>query len=79
MAKPDSSFKYRVGQRVIHVPPGDQPQRFEVVSQVLQATPSGPQRLYYLRRAEQSAQGSSTANQTLCLFEDNVAPLDDGR
>jgi hypothetical protein len=81
MAKPDSSFKYRIGQCVTHTPPGDRPQaqRFQVVSQLLQATPSGPQRFYYLRRAEQSAQESTPSDQTLRLPEDHVAPLgDDG-
>lgn len=79
MAKLDSSFKYRIGQCVTHTPPGGRPQaqRFQVVSQVLQATPSGPQRFYYLRHAGQSAQGSPIPDQTLRLLEDHVAPLGD--
>ena len=75
MAKPDSSFKYRIGQCV--TPTADRPQagRFEVVSQLLQATPSGPQRFYYLRRTEQSDRGSAASSPTLRLLEEQLAPL----
>lgn len=77
MAKPDSSFKYRIGQWVTPRPPADRPPagRFEVVSQLLQATPSGPQRFYYLRRTEQSDRGSAASSPTLRLLEEQVAPL----
>ena len=79
MAKPDANFKYHIGQCVTHTPPGGRPraQRFQVVSQVLQATPSGPQRFYYLRRTEGSAQRPPIANQTLRLLEDHILPLGD--
>ena len=72
MAKPDSSFKYRIGQCVTPKPPAG---RFEVVSQLLQATPNGPQRFYYLRRTEQSDRGSAASSPTLRLLEEQVAPL----
>ena len=77
MAKPDSSFKYRIGQCVTPRPPADRPQagRFEVVSQLLQATPSGPQRFYYLRQTEQSDQESDSPAYTLRLLEEQLAPL----
>lgn len=80
-------FKYRVGQHVTHerdradrLPPAssEAAPRYTVVSQLLETGPDGPQRFYYLsraepRRPEHPAQHIRAAETQLAPFPNNAA------
>ena len=78
----DDRFRYKVGELVTHVgflKPRRQPvvQRFQVISQTLEAAPSGPQRFYYLRSLDASGKPVHTATNAMRVHEDHLAALPD--
>ncbi len=83
MPKHDLGFKYRLGQIVVRkgfLPSAAQPTapRFEVISQLLQAAPSGPRHVYYLRPAAEHRPTNSRLSGELRVWEDSLTPAANG-